>query len=154
MLLEPVKPETMMTLLEWCTFVLAVWAALGPLFGVWFGQKLARKNVRAQWVADSKKKEFKELLSALDAARLALANHAHYRSKQPEDVRALAEAQGNASRCIDDRLFILPEMKRLNVHDRWIAATGTFWEKLDILTFLRCYDEIRREIIKATTEDL
>jgi hypothetical protein len=144
----------MMTVLEWCTLVLAVWAALGPLFGVWVGQKLARKNVRAQWVADSKKREFKELLGSLDTAMEAFLKHVHIPNKTADDFWALNNANTQAIRCVSDRLFILPEVREHQIRERWYKATDELEEGWDIEKFSEVYKKMRIEIITLATEDI
>ena len=47
------------------TIILTVWAALGPLVGVRYGNELARRSARMQWLADARTKEWRGLLTVL-----------------------------------------------------------------------------------------
>ncbi len=39
----------------WSTIILAVWGAVGPLVGVRYGQKLAKRWQREQWIRENRK---------------------------------------------------------------------------------------------------
>ncbi|MFL6312589.1 MAG: hypothetical protein ACJ71W_10820 [Terriglobales bacterium] len=90
-----------------------VWAAVGPLIGVRYGQELARRNQKTQWAADSKKKEFKELLSVLDIAVAAYVKHVHIENKSPDDFWALNEAGNDALRCVSADFSYCQKWKNL-----------------------------------------
>ena len=138
----------------WATTILGIWAAVGPLVGVRYGQELARRNQRAHWVADSKKKEFKELLSALDTAMEAFAKHVNIINKTPKDFWELSDASNQAIRCVSDRLFILPEMNKHQIRERWFKATDELEKAWDIATFSTLYRQLRSEIISMATADI
>jgi hypothetical protein len=48
------------------------WSVVGPLFGVLLGALLTGRNQRVKWIADSKKEEYRELLTTLVAIFMKL----------------------------------------------------------------------------------
>src|SRR5579863_81565 len=49
----------------WSTIVLAVWAAVGPLVGVRYGQELAKRWQNEHWIKDNARQECRELISTM-----------------------------------------------------------------------------------------
>jgi len=57
-----------------------VWAAVGPLVGVWIGAVLAKRWQREQWIADNKRAEYRKLLTTLTRSEPARMHPAGSRS--------------------------------------------------------------------------
>ena len=101
------------------------------LIGVWIGAHVADRNQRKQWVADNKKREYQELITALTHAFSAMLNRAApLVAYGPQEQRAFAATEEQALIAITDRIFIREEVDTMNVLKRWqelvrnINATG------------------------------
>jgi hypothetical protein len=59
----------------WWPVLINVWALLGPSLGIFIGAYLTRRWQRQQWIADNKKQEFKDLLSAMTQVNTLLVKY-------------------------------------------------------------------------------
>jgi hypothetical protein len=102
---------------------LSVWAAVGPLVGVLLGAYLATRAQKQHWILDSKKEEYRELLSTLTQSfNVLLDYHAPMVGHGPDEQRAEHAERLKALAAIGDRLFISDEVKRIDVLNRWHKA--------------------------------
>ena len=93
---------------------LSLWAAVGPLVGVLLGGYLAIRAQKKHWILDSKKEEYRELISTLtQTLNVLLDFHAFMVAQGPEEQRAAHIAKMKALAVIGDRLFISDEVKRI-----------------------------------------
>jgi hypothetical protein len=107
--------------------VTAIWAAFGPLVGVLVGAYIANRDQRRQWVGNCKKEEYRELISVLTKARSTYLQVHHFTpAAGPDQVQALADETFRVAETTGDLIFIAPVVKRLNVLERWYAATTVF----------------------------
>jgi len=58
-----------MTIFVWATVILAIWAAVGPLVGIYVGHHLLRSQQRRQWLADNRIQEWREVMTTLHKSR-------------------------------------------------------------------------------------
>ncbi len=105
----------------------SIWVEVGPLVGVVLGVLLgAYLTMRAQrqhWILDSKKEEYRELLSTLSQSMNAILDlHTPMIAHGPEEQRAEHDSQLKALAVIGDRLFISDEVKKIDVLNRWCKA--------------------------------
>lgn len=84
----------------------------------------------------------------------AFAKHVNIINKTPKDFWALSNASNQAIRCVSDRLFILPEMNKHQIQERWFKATNELEKAWDIATFSTKYKQLRIEIIAMATADI
>ena len=49
----------------WATIILAIWAAVGPLVGIYVGHHLLRSQHRRQWLAETRIQEWREIITTL-----------------------------------------------------------------------------------------
>jgi hypothetical protein len=138
----------------WSTIILTVWAASGPLVGVRYGQELARRNQKIQWIADSKKKEFKELLGVLD---VVFAFHVREGQMSKADKASQSEyfdMSHKAMWCIRDRLFIAKEMEENKILERWRVLMNDFLAVGEFRNFKDRFNELRTDLLKMATKDI
>ncbi len=127
---------------------------LGPLLGVLIGAYIANRNQRKRWVADNKKEEYRELMTALSHAFSAVLDE-----RQPmvaldgEEQRRVSRAKGQLPITIADRVFIADEVKGLRVLERWMKAVGDYHssgdEKSFTLAFVQITDDLTRSAKKV-----
>lgn len=94
----------------WDSIVMAVgtvWLAVGPLIGVVVGALLTRRIQRQQWVADSRKQEYRELMTALSHSATVLIDFYFYRPPGPHGTIHSPEEQQEAFKVYADALRIL-----------------------------------------------
>ena len=105
-----------------------VWSVAGPLVGVLIGAYAANRNQRKHWIADSKKQEYRELLTALTRAfgTMLELRGTGIVALGPEDQRAYGAMETQALQTIRHRLFIADEVKQMDLLNRWADATRDF----------------------------
>ncbi|HEY2495998.1 MAG TPA: hypothetical protein VGK24_02925 [Candidatus Angelobacter sp.] len=136
----------------WSTIILSIWGAVGPLVGVRYGQELAKRNQRAQWILDSKKQEYKELLKAMGEA---FATYIHYycspSEKEKRDVTTLSEADKKVLLSIDGSLFIRDEVNREKIGERFVELLRAIENgKKNYSEAGVVYGEIRNAVIELS----
>jgi len=101
-----------------------VWPGVTALVGVLIGAYVANRNQRKHWVADNKKREYQELITALTRAFSAMLNRAAPLVMYgPEEQRAFAAAEEQALITISDRVFIQEEVDKMKILERWQKLT-------------------------------
>jgi hypothetical protein len=134
------------------TIALGVWAAIGPLIGIYLGHFLSRSWQQKQWLLDRRKEEWRELLTALaESLRVSLKFYPA-RVLSGEEERQIVEAQSNSFRTIRDRIFIASDVQRLNIENRWSAAVQHHSQTMDAKKLGNAYTELRDEIVRAATD--
>ena len=111
------------------TLIVAGLGILGTLGGIAVGHLLAESRERKQWLIESRKQEFRELLTAI-----AKSLDAHVRIWQegrpqsPEDQIELANAISETFRTFQNRIFITEDVDRLRLEGIWVEAAGQYKE--------------------------
>jgi hypothetical protein len=125
-----------------------IWSVAGPLVGVLIGAYVANRNQRKHWIADSKKQEYRELLTALTRAfgGIVQVRGPGIVALQPADQRAYSEMETEALQTIRDRLFISDEVKQMDLLNRWTDATRSFDNTHNYLTFSTAFGKIAESI--------
>jgi hypothetical protein len=134
------------------TIALGVWAAVGPLIGIYLGHFLSRSWQQKQWLLDRRKEEWRELLTALaESLRVSLKFYPA-RALSGEEERVIVEAQSQSFRTIRDRIYIAADVKELNIENRWSAAVQHHSQTMDAKKLGATYDALRNEIIAIATK--
>jgi len=136
------------------TIVLGIWAAVGPLVGVRYGNELSQRSTRRQWLADERTKEWRELLSTLTSSMTTIIRCRQGErtvEMRKEDLRA-SVAAGEA---LSNRLFIAQEVRRRQLLDRWREAVGSFEKDGDPEAFgTKFGGDIRFQIEEGARDDI
>ncbi len=138
------------SILTWSTIILAIWGAVGPLVGVRYGQDLSKRNQRAQWVLDSKKQEFKEILKAMAEA---FSSYVYFQSlPSGSDTVILHDAENKMFQAIESCLFIRERLKKQEIGEQFVKLLesmlkGRTYEEASV-EYLR----IRDEVIELTND--
>jgi hypothetical protein len=108
-----------MDVLVGSTIILGIWAAVGPLVGIRYGQELAKRWQKEHWIAQNRKQEFQEVLEAIashfDPVNSGFGSRGTLRAPAEMRVREVFRT----------RIFIIEEMKALKVQERWEQAVGS-----------------------------
>jgi hypothetical protein len=144
-------------LIVW-NFLARAWSVIGPLAGVCIGAWLSRSWQRKQWVLESKKGEWRELISCLSqSAHFILNNSPHLIGpggmgglKSGEQERQSDEAIDRGHTVIADRIFIADIMEREKIGDRWLAVV----KHRDVNKFWSGWTELHRVLLKAARSGL
>jgi hypothetical protein len=137
------------------TIILAIWAALGPIVGVWIGAHIADRNQRRQWIGNCKKEEYRELISVLTKGLSAyLQVQAFLVARGPEAQKAMADALARVAETTRDRIFVAHVVKRLDVVKRWHAATRLVEDGGDVNVFANSVGILLDEIRDAAIKDI
>jgi hypothetical protein len=122
-----------------------LWAAIGPLIGVFIGSWLGARWQRTRWIQDNKKTEYRQLLDSIQTYRWRLLKRladvtgplvALDARTRHEEATALADAQVLLTNCLGDRLFVREQLAKSKVKD-------------DLSNFLRTIDRTSEEAIGA-----
>lgn len=138
----------------WSTGILTVWAALGPLLGVRYGQELAHRYQRERWIADSKKKEFKELLGVLDSVVAFHLREGLISKEKKAPQSEYLDMNHKAMWCIRDRLFIAKEMEEHKILERWRELMNNFLTRGESSRFTTPFNDLRADIMAMATKDI
>jgi hypothetical protein len=137
---------------ETVTLLVAGLGIGGTLGGIVVGHVLTRSWQRKQWILDSRKEEFRELLAAT-----AKSMDAHIRFWHPEQSHdepgQLIEAVAESFRVFHDRVFIVDEIQQLELEEIWVKATARFKESLDPFALFTAHARIAEAVSKAVRKD-
>jgi hypothetical protein len=132
------------------------WAVLGPLVGVVIGAWLSRSWQRKQWELDSKKAEYRELISTLsENYHTILTNRAIKFSQQASlvsgsEMRETMDAGVAGLRVIEDRIFIDIQMRKKSIYQMWSDLVG----EMDVGELHNRWQAMHHVLIKMAHEDL
>jgi hypothetical protein len=112
------------------TIVLGIWAAVGPLIGVRYGNELSQRSTRGQWIADERTKEWRELLGTLTTS-LATIVRCSVAERTVEVMKEELVATVAATEVLSNRLFIAQEVRRRQLLSRWSEAVAAFQKDRD-----------------------
>ena len=136
------------------TIILGVWAAVGPLVGVRYGDELSQRATRRQWLADERTKEWRELLGTLTSSMTTIIQcrqGERTTEMRKEDLRASVAA----GEVLSNRLFIAKEVRRRQLQDRWREAVESFEKDGDPGAFgTKFGGDIRFQIEEGAREDI
>ncbi|GEM_PF-6825166 len=142
----------------------ATWAAIGPLVGVVIGAWLARRSQHRQWVRDSKKAEYREVLDALSAYRWKLLDY-HARvagtvTRDPKEVYAqekdLGEAHVRLNNALRDRIFARRALARRHVWEEFQNFVRELNDAKapEISRLSQALGDVRSKVVEAAEHDL
>ena len=131
-------------------FAGAAWFFLGVLIGALVGAYIADRNQKKRANTNSKKEEYRELLSTLTQASRKIADfHGPIVDHSPGEERGYYEAKEKALIVMDSRLFITSEIEKIDLRSRWISAVHDVENGGHSDTFRRMVRQITRQIISA-----
>ena len=122
----------------WATIILAIWAAVGPLVGIYVGHHLLRSQQRRQWLADNRIQEWREVITTLHKSLVLITQFDAVRdlSTIEEKVAAMPavlDARALALSVLSNRIFIAKEVRltrcSTSVKRLWRNLTGTMTRK-------------------------
>ena len=131
-------------------------AIAGVVVGAVLNYFLTDRSRRKQWRAESRKTEFRELLTAVNQSFttiLALSrNTPFFHDDQRQTDLALAET--SAASVIADRMYIADEIRELKVMERWTAAARKFAHGRDIEAFANEVSQLSEDIRQLALKSL
>jgi hypothetical protein len=135
------------------TVILAIWAAVGPLVGIFIGHFLVLSTQRKQWFTDNKVKEWRELLVTLRSSFITMAG-ASPKSATPDMMKDDLRAYYAASEVLGNRLFIGDEVRKRQVPEKWREAVHALKEDRDPEAFGTRFGEIQHLIEEGARADI
>jgi hypothetical protein len=117
------------------TIFLNIWAAVGPLLGIFGGAYLTRLWQRKQWLADNRKEECRELLSAIaksaDALLEARSQIELKSDTTDEAVKAVWAENRECMILFQDRIFTAKKLEENKLFTTWHDASVEFLKNGD-----------------------
>jgi hypothetical protein len=111
---------------------------------------LTQSRESEKWILDCKKQEFRELLSSLSDAYIALVKMLlPLVPLDGSDERRLREIQADSVRMIRDRIFIAKEIPPNEISNRWLRAMQRYETTLSPQNLHDEYEQIRGQIVTA-----
>jgi hypothetical protein len=136
------------------TIVLGVWAAVGPLVGVRYGNELSQRSARRQWLADERTKEWREMLGVLTTSMTTIIR-CRQGEKTTEMLKEDVLANMAAGEVLSNRLFIAKEARRRELLEGWREAVSAFDKDGDAEAFGERFGRtIRFQIEEGAREDI
>lgn len=135
---------------SWLTIAgsLGIGSSVGSFIALYFTVKESRKD----WVKDNKKQEWRELISTLSQSFHYYKDHAPVYATvvRGEEEKALLEADAEARRAIESRIFIADQIQRENVLERWqLLAAEKDWSRM-----VEYWDSLHSSLLVAAHKDL
>jgi hypothetical protein len=120
-----------MDIFVWATVILSVWAAIGPLIGIYIGHHLLRSQHRRQWLADNRIQEWREVITTLQKAlvlttQFDAARNLSTAEEKKAAMPAFLDARAAALAVLNNRLFIGKEVRHHKMFDKWKKAVDEF----------------------------
>lgn len=102
-----------------------------------------------EWVKDNKKQEWRELISGLSQSFHYLKNYG-FGVIGEEQQKGLLEADAEARRVIESRLFVVHQIQRENVLERWhLLAAERDWSRM-----VEYWNSLHGTLVAAAHNDL
>jgi hypothetical protein len=147
-----IQPDTWKAIADYAS---KSWAAIGPLIGVLVGAYLTGRRQKRDWLADNKKEEYRELLSAMTKALSAnIELHATGVALSGDDERRLTTSMSELMEVTRSRLFVAKQLKQLDVVNRWWSLASAFEKSRDHIVFARGTRELLDEIVETALKDV
>jgi hypothetical protein len=135
------------------SLIIAIVGIAGTLGGVVIGQRMSRKSQREQWLLDSTKQEYRELLSAFSTAYMSLQRLYEPGSVSSEqDQRQCSAVELDSYRVLRDRLYTAVELEREDIRRRWAEALVNFKDTKDARKFADRFSSICDTIVWLATD--
>jgi hypothetical protein len=120
-----------MDIFVWATIILGVWAAVGPLVGIYLGHRLLRSQQRRQWLADNRIQEWREVITTLNKSLVLITQFDAARNLSTVEEKkaampAVLDARAVALSVLNNRIFIAREVRHHKMFDRWKMAVDEF----------------------------
>jgi hypothetical protein len=120
-----------MDIFVWATVILSVWAAVGPLIGIYIGHHLLRSQHRRQWLADNRIQEWREVITTLQKSLVQITQFDAGRKlftleEKKAAIPAVLDARAAALSVLNNRLFIAKEVRHHKMFDKWKKAVDEF----------------------------
>jgi hypothetical protein len=131
------------------TIGLALWAAAGPMAGVLVGHFLTRSWQREQWHMDQRRQEYRELLTAITNAYMALIRSDY--GDESNFIRftlEVAAVRDESFRTLRDRIYIAGEIANADILGQWdTAVTNYEYDKKEERRFAERFTNINNQLI-------
>jgi hypothetical protein len=131
----------------------AAFGIVAAFGGVLMGQRMARNTQREQWLRDSRKQEFKELLTVLTKSFAVICDAYSALVQDSATQVAVRDAEMLAVITIRDRVYIAEDIKRLNIYKIWRDAVNEFIEDHVFIAFSEQYALINAMVVDAANSD-
>jgi hypothetical protein len=133
-----------------------VFGIVGVIVGAFLGSLLAARAQHKQWVADSRKQEFHEIMSAINQGFTRLLAFSTERPFTHDDAyeRELRLAEASTAGRIMDSIVIAKEVGRLHVMERWTNAARAFSRDGDVTAFGDAVNNLISDIRQTALHDI
>jgi hypothetical protein len=120
---------------------------LAGLSGVLIGAHISDRNQKKRWIIDHKQDEYKTLLTALsEAFNTTVMWVGPGIVRGPDQERMISSAESQLSVAIRDRIFIVAEVYRLRLSERWSEARTVYERTWDLHQFCSAFAKIYLDI--------
>jgi hypothetical protein len=124
---------------------LGIGAFLGNLIGLYVSWKLRQR----EWLRDTKKQEWRELISTLSRTFHYFRNYGHVSVMSGEQEQGLLQADAEARSIIGDRIFIANQMRSGNILERWQLLVN----EQDFSRMWEYWNHLHNDLVAAAYKD-
>ena len=132
---------------------------VGTVLGAFLTQHLGKSARREEWLRDTRKQEYKEVLTALSTAYLELVRYGTPGTVVvvPGEIeRRISDLEAATYRVLHDRIFIARELESEDISKRWTEAVENFARSRNEgyeRRFAERFKSIRESIVKLATAE-
>lgn len=132
----------------WLTIVSSL--SVGSFVGGLITQLFSSRQRHQEWLKDNKRQEWRELISTLSQSFHYLRNNTGFGIISGEQERGALEADAEARRAIESRIFVVHQIQRENVLERWQSlAAEKDWSKM-----VHDWNSLHGTLVAAAHKDL
>ncbi len=131
------------------TLVTAICSLVAAIIGALVVHRLTRSREHANWVRDSRMKEWQGLLETLGRSYMTRLKDPYVFNDEDKALYNLSQANALADVevMLATRIFISDDVEELNVRKRWAAMVTAFRPRTDKPSFMAAYQALHKDIV-------
>jgi hypothetical protein len=134
---------------------MAILGALMGIGGVIVGQRMARATDHEKFIRDTRKEEFQSVLAAITSAYSLIVRASVPMMLSGPEMKVRDDTERTSYETIRNCLYIVDDLKRLNILDRWFNATKDADNKgIEESGFFTRYNAINADLVRAANDNL
>ena len=129
--------------------ITAICSLTAAIIGAFVVHWLTRSRENANWVRDSRIREWQELLETLSKSYVTqlMDPHAYDDESKKQYNVSKAVALADVDVMLSTRIFISEDVEQLDVRMRWAGSVNAFYQRRDKPPFMAAYQALHKDIV-------